>query len=806
MTGIAIDNSGVLNAAIPITADPGSYTLTITANTGAGSLTATFELPVVEYSAADNPQCVAGFQAGPCKREIVFVLDNSGSMNNHEVPGDPSSPTKWSKLQSVVTASLSQFNSLVPNNNHLWDAVFFGNQVNRTAAGNLGTNASFTFPAAAIGGTPMGGGLQMAFQRSFENLNSTNRRDDRKRLIILVTDGAQNVNPMVNKTTYSDIHCYNTENWPVNGIVPIDSHEPALPALNQLGAGTIGLNSGQEGRVQIYSVGVGVGIGTAEGALLAATTGLSNSYIAAPTAAALAAIISDFTDDWMADESPRALDSRKGTTKSDYEQTSELFTVNDSVQAFTLQFFATDHSFTSAQVQVLKDGQAIKNPTQITYNKDFVTVFVDLTSAKLLAENPFLKKPAGIWQALISDAQSTPYQVTAFVEDKKIHHRLTLGNGQPLYAGDPLPVKFSVSNRGKGISKDTVVAVLYRPGDDLGDLAARIATPGQLNPNEPGGSLGQAKIDYAVSQQAIYDSLREKQRIIVLKDEGNGNYTGIFNGNEVTGGYRVIVRYQGWTPSTQQHQGWEMEGAFFDFSRPEDIRLKQEVVPVNGTNGKLSRQYLVRVTPVNKFGRRIGPGQLDRISIQANPGATTVLKDNLDGSYETQVTAPTGTVPIITVKVIDQRTPVYTGPLLPRKFGVSLHAGATFPVNHLDSLYNPGLFAEIDLHYDLNSTFDVELVGGYYGFGNGFNLLGGTAYLGYHLLNASSSWNVRLAAGAGAFKPKNGDMAAGYSGRLEVGKKIGTHLEASLHGAYFHLPNPNYSFFAGGVGLKYYFP
>ena len=45
----------------------------------------------------------------------------------------------------------------------------------------------------------------------------------------------------------------------------------------------------------------------------------------------------------------------------------------------------------------------------------------------------------------------------------------------------------------------------------------------------------------------------------------------------------------------------------------------------------------------------------------------------------------------------------------------------------------------------------------------------------------------------------------GYTARLELVKELNGNLEGTLHGAYFNLPGPDYSFWAAGVGIKYHF-
>ena len=131
-------------------------------------------------------------------------------------------------------------------------------------------------------------------------------------------------------------------------------------------------------------------------------------------------------------------------------------------------------------------------------------------------------------------------------------------------------------------------------------------------------------------------------------------------------------------------------------------------------------------------------------------------------------------------------------------------AGSPSPSDRLDSLYDGGGFAEIDVDYRLSSQWSLEAVGGYYSFKQGYAIGGGTLYAKWDILN-NNGWAGTLAAGAGIFKPESESVQVGLSLRAGVHKMIAARLSLGAEAAFFTLPKVDYSFGTAGLGLRYYF-
>ena len=399
----------------------------------------------------------------------------------------------------------------------------------------------------ANGGTPMGGGIQMALEHAFEGI--LDKGNGRNRIIILLTDGEQNLNPMVDQTIADKISCLSGFS-PANGITMTDNTVATRPNWGGLGTNQIILSSGPYARVKIYSIDIGANTTQVQDVLQNLSNQSGAHFAGSQSPSDVNAFFVQITKDWLQGCSPRILDSRNGKTISLSQPSVEAFHVNDSIQTLTVNFFATDEPFTSANIIVYKDGQAVGNLPIKTEHPQPNSILLQVD----LQQNPGFST-AGLWEFRIFDVKPVSYRVTAFAEDKRIHHELSLGNNPKYYAGDDLPVSFIADYQGVGLSGGVAQAVLFRPGDDLGDLTANAPTPIDLSPFEPGGSLARAKIDRLMKDSIFRKKLYDEQRIITLKDLGNGSYTGTFKNNIVTGSYRVYRYHERDAPESKAVSG-----------------------------------------------------------------------------------------------------------------------------------------------------------------------------------------------------------------------------------------------------------
>lgn len=630
-----------------------------------------------------------------------------------------------------------------------------------------------------MGGTPLGGGIQMAVTDIFTGLGEPGQ--GKKRILFDLTDGMQNRSPRISGRTL------------------IDSGVPAGGIMG--GTFPMDFDAGLLQQISVFSIGVGTAMPSTAHADLNAFSQQYESTLDP------AGDLDDFFDAIIADAlpetSPRLLDIRKGQETSSGDFQTETFAVNDSVYSFTLKLKNRSGTFEEPQVFVLKDGQPLdvppvfSNETTIIYDYNFPA-----PPGSALPDTS-----RGNWSIRFRDSNPFDYKVTALVDEKNIHHSLDFSGASDFYAGDDLPVRVRIWDRRGGITGATVIATIERPGDELGDIAANTDVPSDsLVFNEEDILAGQAKMNFLAGQPEIWQRLQREPSQITLQDDGNGYYTGSFAGNEVTGSYRVVIKITGTHPTLGDYEGWESNSAFLDFARPDDIDLNESIENLGVSDG--FQRYRVVITPTNQFGKKIGPAQESRISAAVDNGSVFGWQDNLDGSYQFEVSVPEGTTPNLQIYVIDPDKPVFDEKLDGDKpFGLSLHGGLVFSLNDtapLDSL-NSGIYGEVDLSYRFGPKFGLQLVGGYYRFDDDFKILGVTLFGEYTARDAiAAGIDFKAAAGLGAFKPDNQSTTLGIGLKAGANWRITPDFEAMLDVGWYGLPNPDYQLGYLGVGLRYF--
>lgn len=768
-----------------------------------------------------DPTCSSPITAGPCIWDIAFVLDRSGSMNYE-------SPSRWNRVLQIFSSSpganyiQTMASTAGLGSDDRWGLFFFGgNQVQHTPAshtGNFGSTLSTATWPSPLGNTPMGAGLQSSLMNFFNDATTpiglnTPKGLGKGRAVMLLTDGDQNQNPRVSVTPAPGGSGYNFEIHE-DLVSPNWSHDPAiLGAGSGLGQLPITDERFALNDIHLYSVGIGTGIHAATGADL---DHMSEEFVNSQNAANMTLFFNTTIPRIFKGHSPRILNIFRDTMPIvNHYQTRQVsayhgqsFVVNGGVKNLTIQFVATDQAgFTAATVVLQKDGVTIPFVPKVNNQR---AILLDLDFPYSRGDSVLVSDPKGTWTILYGDMLPIPCMITVFADDKQAKPLLNFDGKKAFATNDDLPVRLELVAGGVPVTTAKVVARLVRPQEDLGDFVSNIQVPkDSLSQalNQDSSSLGQAKIN-AVAAQAGYRAAleRETEHEILLTHIGNGVFTGTFPGsqNSVVGGYRVIARFEGSLPSGEPFEGWELEGAYFDFAHPDDITLHEQLIATN----KLDDPYILQITPTNRFNRRLGPAQERRIYVKLSQGSVGKIVDNLDGSYSIPLNVPAGANPTVTVGVIDPNTPILEKCLrcFNRSFALSAHAGATLPFSKLDSLYNSGFYAEIDLAYQLRQLYSLELVGGYYGFQSGFSIVGASLFGAYTNPDLfGPGWGARAAAGLGVFKPKNLDTTWGYGLRASLTKTINSHWEGDVDLNFFSLPDPKFAFGTIGLGVHYWF-
>lgn len=782
-SGLALNPNGLINGTPVVTSGGNTYNVVARA-TNAG-ISKTFTLTIWPQNSA--PTC-------PSIREFVLLLDLSGSMRD-KINGIE----KWAILKENVKNYLPLLTTHLTANNWLndWLTVIFFKGNNAVLVkgpehfspsgwmSNAGTIESTLFgtPPNPIDLTPIGDGLLDAIAQL--NHGTTIKS------IILFSDGMQTAAPWLQEPGFEVI---------LTNPNPVD------------------LNASPNDKIKIFTIGVGAATGYAD--MLRNLANPNQVYAQADVATSpeLDVFFTKTIPAALQYCTPRILNYRNGTLKGAGTEVREGFTVNKFVDNLIIRVIPEKGVKLDTAWGIYRNNVKL---TGIYPTWDGQSLIYHIDFPYRISIDSFLKE-WGFWEVGLKGSAGGRYTVTAMTDDDYL--RPHVGLGKPVSpggtvgpnpadkdldynnvnVGDEIRVQAYLTHIGKPVTDAQFEVILLQPGEDLGDLAANtnIDMSG-YNPPEPNTSLGQAKVNLLLQNAAFVNTLQQTSRMKPMLHIGNGMYAASFNGNTLTGTYRAVIRYKGSLPKGGDYEGWETQCILVEFGEPEDIKLEVSKLPVKD---EIPGAYRVTFTPVNRFGKKLGPGYTHRIKVTIP--FEEFITDNLDGSYTIQRKFYPKDNPQVEIYILDQQTPVYTGSLKNlgfKKWFLSAHAGTAFPVSKFDAAtYKTGYFAEVDFGRMLSRMFYLEAVGGYYNFGSQKYIIGGSLYAGI-LPPIGANYKLNLGLGGGYYKPKNEDAEGGLSVRLGIRRSLNANLDACLDGAYFYLPKTERAFATVGLGVKYFF-
>jgi hypothetical protein len=790
---------GVLSGTVDPLASPGDFPFAVRAIIGGITYTRNY---ILKVKSTCSETC-------PGQRDYVLLIDQSGSMAGPA----PGGGTKWDVMKDAVKIFLPALKSgaSLGADDRLWIAFFGRNDPDQL---EVLTGSPFTFAQTwierpneiqdlvfEVGGvdrtpdwaTPLGGGMQKAFV-DFFGMPPFAAGSTVMRSMIIFTDGMQNQNPMTGDP--NDLAATH------NNITNLPTYSPTNGVLNTPGV-NIPLNTSGGNKFKIFTIGVGASPGFRDQLRKIAEPADLYAQADVATNTELNRFFTTTIPNSLKECSPRILDYRVRDIASPAVQ-SERFRVNRFVNNLTITLYSNRRIYDDPPgFALFKDGIEMDVPYVLDDNKLIYSINFPVRQG-----NNFIDE-TGVWELRYPAQKGEKYDVCAIVEDKSISAQLNVGNGAVFYPGETIPVTLNLRYEGQAMQGVNVSGILLRPGEDLGDLAARTEKALTGTPKEAGTDPGQHKIDLLMSDPAFYEKLVKTGQIVPFSDKGDGNYAFDFKAGEVTGTYQAIVFFKGSAAGSGDYEGWESKCVLVDFGTASSIELNPvlQCQTTTGSVTKKSQTCTLTLRPTNRYGKLLGPGQSNRISLQSSNGSFSKLKDNLDGTYQTQVTYA-GSSPDLSVFVVDGKTPIYQGGLRgilsDKPWGISGHAGITVPLDGLDSLHTNGYYLGFDLTYRLSSTKALELMAGYYTFGSDLDLLGGT--LSYKLMTQTQSpWFLHGSVGAGAYTPDNSTVWAAASGRAGVSYKASQNLHIGLDASLQYLPKPDAYFATFGVAAHYFF-
>jgi hypothetical protein len=620
-----------LNFSGPTITQHAIVTYTVSGNTAATTINCNLAKRRVNSSAAGvsvAPPGAVALSRHPL--DVVLVLDKSGSMG-WALPGAPwgSLPTRW----TVLGTALDQFEAL-------WEQAAEGDVVNdriglvhfdsgATGADFAGSifkkrgsdpvgpqhdwNEVLTAAKAPLpgGATAIGLGLNLAVASFTADPASLDA------VVVLMTDGEQNVDPQIQKIAGTDNYALRSTP-PLSDPPVIDQDELYLKGIP---IQTIAMGTPAAPFAQLLD---GVAAQTA------------GTTIVTTTVAGMSAGMQDVL-----------LAALKGNTLGLLARTEGTVTPPSVVSApVPLQLDASVRRATAVLnwsgrpglFDIVFQAPGGGNPVTPTIRKegaDWLVASVDLPASG----------PSGTWNVLVRGrdlSSAASFQLSVYALDARLKYALSFGR-QRTGAGDALPLAADVSYDGAALTN--IVGGIRvrpaRPGEGLGNvLHASTADP---SPPVADQSAYTAKVTGLAESAKLLDRIVAKTSgdELVLSDTGtagdasagDGIYTALVPNTQVPGRYRFDVVLEWDDPRTGKVRRIE------SVEREVYVVADAQQTPVTISAGEAAGSFVIQVTPRDRFGNYMGPGYVDRIQVRLNGGGTVgaATDPQLTGVYSLAV-------------------------------------------------------------------------------------------------------------------------------------------------------------------------
>jgi von Willebrand factor type A domain/Outer membrane protein beta-barrel domain len=463
-------------------------------------------------------------------------------------------------------------------------------------------------------------------------------------------------------------------------------------------------------------------------------------------------------------------------------------------------------ALTSLQFRLKAPDGTVIDPTPVTRfdrGMSFTTIRVPLfLNGKLI-------QPKGEWEVRLLGSmfrEPVDYHLIVMLDNADIASDYQIDIQDP-GTGEPIPVRVKLTESGASVAGANVVAQLLGPENGTGNILSTSRTP-TGTPNTGGDvirSEAEKKLLLLLEDPASASLFRNKSLpSLVLLDNGqaangdttanDGTYSGLFTGALQEGHYRFVINLRAPSATNGDFQRTQLLNVYV---RPKPVAANTRLALLSSTR-QVDGSVIVRLsaTPRDRFNNFIGPDYLGHLNIRSSQGSiASPLQDNLDGSYETSYRLPSASSnPDITVEVMG--TDVVTKPLNAlggggnaafKRWGISLHAGSTFPHGSFGSFFNPGPSFGADLEYRFTPLFSIE---GYLGHDRFRNKFFSNTFYMTHL-----SVQPKFTFGTGTVRPSLHFGVGAYfpqGGGTHFGGNVGASLQFWITPNFAVEPSYNY--------------
>ncbi|MBU4262325.1 MAG: M36 family metallopeptidase [Proteobacteria bacterium] len=738
--------------------------------------------------------------------DIALVLDFSDSMNSPEACEDPPNDIKIDVLKQAVPAFLNAWEPFAVDGDRIGVMYFDDDADPRTTP--LLEDLLSNKPAilADVAGratgmyTAMGPGI-LATGDSFDNRV-------RKRHMIVLSDGIQNVNPLV--TPAGDI---DTDT--------VDEHEVINGSSSDAWGGNSTTVAPQPGKylqdfgIPMHTLSIGSGPGTTYDELLAAIaeeTGGLHQHTCVPQEE-LEEFLTTSLVEALQGDTLELVGYETGSLAASGATEEHRFVLNGSAHRAVFMLSWSGGAGNSNEVSLrlyAPDGTEVPLGPYLTNGPSFKRVTLDFPlfvryvhtthSSVSFYPVPFVGEWRLVAQRNMGGSGTVLHRAYALVDDASLEYRLDFD--KPIVnTGEPLILLVRVTEAGMPIAPATIKATVKAPRTGLGTVIYNAGITDE-DRKRIAAELGHAELQGSPLMQTYEVALRDPANSSLLQpvigqieffddgehgdgQAGDGLYGARYDATRTPGEYQVTFEISGESEYNGLYHRTKTTSATVVLRKVDAANIRFDIIEQEGNGGT----FQVWVTPQDRYGNYVGPGYLADIRLAfENAQATGPVRDLLDGRYtQTFRTSDFETVGTGEAEIFGERIDV---PGLVTKGGLSLHAGMVTPWGSYNNSHDDGATVNLDYTWFIgaNLAWDVRL--GYSGFdGKGANpdldVWTASGNLKYYF-GSNPSWRVFVNGGIGlyAMDPGNtelgGNLGAGLS--FQIQPRLTLEATANYHG------------------------
>lgn len=597
--------------------------------------------------------------------KLVLALDISGSMGRI-VPG--SGVSRLETLKDNVNLFVTTLQEFVQEGDSLGisyfsttvyqpDAALFPSSLVGLDAGTVGTVASDLASRTPMQLTAMGQGLVDARDKLMGTVSPS------RRMVFLVTDGLQNVSPLVcnDGNTLKEPDCATGS---VSGF--LNTNQPqAIDSIRYFTLATWEAGLAPEILASIAHESGGEAL-----TVIGGTPSLEQWF-------------GEGLVSFLEGGSPQTVYS--GNFPNLDGDLAIPFVLNNNLEKLVISVIGND--IDSISLSLSKNDREVQ-PEKLLKGRNYCLLALPFALLPDSAGNGIT--PEGSWVLSLSGVSDTPFSVIVLADDHLLRYRCR--TDRPIYVvGDTINLQADLSYAGNlpADSAVNVTAIVLRPGDDVGHLLATFSVP-LPDSTIDSGSRAAAKYDMLIEQDSAFiRMLQSTEQVVPLSYTANGRFVGSYVSTELTGAYSVLFYVEGELPGCGKLQRVAIKSTVVRFGQVEsEVPEVTDSIVYSSEQLKVPvKRVVLHIRPKNVYGYYMGPGygstirvdvkrysngfyllkSRDKLQTSGDVPVVEQIIDNLDGSYDIVLSnVPLKVNPNIEIRVRGES--LYQGKLYPVPF------------------------------------------------------------------------------------------------------------------------------------------